>query len=132
MRCKKARPGTTTQHANCSVPMSDWSSRKVHDFFDSQTERSGFVHVSLSTGKLAIIFCEFRRTPRNSSSVDAGNVLWCAIGTFRFVIRVSNLHEDIMQFDLGGGSIRKKSSKICKIFFISWLVLAIHSIASGS
>ena len=77
---RKALPGGITLHAKLRVPIKDWSSTRVADFFCHHDLSSFLSRSSLSRGRRASIFQESSTIPRNSITVVGPSVFPGEIG----------------------------------------------------
>ena len=84
-----------TLHAKFSVPIRDWSSWSVADFFICQASSSIDRRFNLSGGRRASIFCESRIMPRNSIIRLGPSVLCSAMGTPN-VLNINNKLERLV------------------------------------
>ena len=56
MRCRGGRPLEITLHAKCKVPVRNWSSCRVVDRLDRNSQGAVLIRSTLSTSSLASIF----------------------------------------------------------------------------
>ena len=137
MHCRKGRPGGITLHAKFKVPIRDWSSCRVVDRFDRNSQIAVLIRSTLSTGSLASILCESRMIPMNWRTLQGPSVLAAEMGMFRFLKDKIMLDRLAWQRESrgtvgAGGSIIRKSSRMWQTKDIMQLCCNIHSMASES
>ena len=77
---KKGRPGTITEQAKLSKPVSDWTSRKVTFFLLRKSVIISMHFCTLSKGKRASIRQESSSMPAKESICEGPNVFSGAVG----------------------------------------------------
>ena len=117
MRCRKGRPGAITLHEKFRVPIRDWSSCRVVDRLDRNSQRAVLIRSTLFTGSLASILWVSRMIPMNWGTLREPSVLAAEMGMFRVLKDKIMLDRLARQTESrgtvgAGSSIIRKSSKI--------------------